>query len=205
MALPSLDGNSNQVKTGAGIIIAAPVGTAVPTLTVSNSKFTNSFPGWHYLGYTNEGATITIGRETEDIEVAEEFFPIKTVTTRVTGSLSADLVNLNQFNIKAAFNGGNWSESGTGTSKIATYTPADPGEEVRLMIAHISEDQDEIFIAYKTFQTAEVSISRKKGSEKASLSGVTFSFEKPAVSVNSGKHYSYHFAGTWGDDYATIA
>lgn len=204
MALPSLAGKANQVKTGPGILLGAAIGTTVPTLTVAAGKFTNSFPGWHYLGYTAEGATITLGRETAPIEVAEEFYEIKNVTTKVNGSLAVDLVNINRFNLSAVLNGGTWTISSSGDTQIANYVPAGPGEETRIMLAHIGEDSDEITLVYKAFQTAEISISRKKGEEKASFAGASFAFEKPEVAV-AAEPWSYHYAGTWADDYTVIA
>jgi hypothetical protein len=72
------------------------------------------------------------------------------------------------------------------------------------MLVHIGQDSDEILVAYQVIQTAEVSISRKKGADKASLSGLQFSFERPDALV-SADVWNYFYSGEWADSFAVLA
>lgn len=205
MALPTLVRDGDQVKTGPGLILLAPLTAAFPTLVAAGSIFTNGFPGWTVAGYTEEGMTVKFGRDTEDVVVAEEDYPIRSVTTSMTGVAEVTLVNINEFNIKAALNGGNWTTvTGTGATQIKKYSPPTPGNEDRLMLVHIGQDSDEILVAYQVYQSGEVSISRKKGADKASLSGLQFNFERPETSV-SADVWNYFYAGEWADAFTVLA
>lgn len=201
MALPTLRKNPSQVKTGPGTIWLAPIGTTIPTWTVAASKFTNVFPaGWVSPGYTEEGLTLTFGRETGDVPVAEEFYPIRKVTTSVNGSAAFTMAGLSENNLAFALNGGTWTVvSGTTATTLKKYAPPAPGAETRCMLAHISADSDEIFIAYQTYQTGEITRAFQKGSSKASLSGLSFQFEVPDTTVSSDV-WNYFTAGTWTVD-----
>jgi hypothetical protein len=193
-----LQQNPGQVKTGPGIIVMAPVGTAVPAMTVAGSVFTNGFPGWRSIGYTDAGTTFAFGQEVAEVEVAEEAYPIRSAITKRTGKASLSMSGVNQRNLQLALNGGTWTESGSGATKVSKYSPPSGASADRVMFAWIGDDSDEILIAYKTLQVAEFTVARKKGSDKASLTGMEFMFERPDTSVSSDV-WNYWYAGDFAD------
>lgn len=204
MALPTLTKNPTQVKTGPGIILfktcvdATTDAAALPVMAVAASKFTNSWTGWLPLGFTDEGMSLTFGKESEEVVVAEDNFPIRTSVTKLTGVAAFDMSGINQENVKLAMSGGNWSVSSSGATKLSKYSPPAPSAVTRVMLGFIGADSDEVIIAYQCFQTGEVSLQRKKGAEKASLKGVTLNFEVPSTVV-SNDVWNYWTAGTWAD------
>lgn len=217
MALPTQYKNPDQVKTGPGLILFreeySVTGTGTPVVSalvtalksaVATSKFTYGFAGFYPVGYTDEGMTLTFGAETEDVEVAEEYYPIRKIPTKKTGQLEFAMAGINQLNLQRALNGGSWSTTGTGDTKVSVFSPPQPGSETRTTIVHIGADGDEVFIAYKCLQTSELSMARKKGAEKASLSGATFELEVPDATV-SADVWNYLTAGTWADSPAVLA
>lgn len=217
MALPTQYRNPTQVKTGPGIILLAPevtgAGSGSPLVSeivlalrsnVAAGKFTYGFPGFYPVGYTDEGLTLTLGAESEDVEVAEEYYPLRKIQTKKTGQIEFAMSGINQFNLQAALNGGVWTVTGSGDTQVSVYSPPKPGEEVRHTLVHIGADGDEVLVAYKVLQTAELSMSRKKGAEKASLAGATFEMEVPAATVTAHV-WNYVTAGTWADSPTVLA
>ncbi len=186
MAAPTLLKNPTQVKTGPGQIFVAPLGTTVPTFAATASKFSNAWTGWLPIGYTDEGLTFAVGRTVEDITVAEELEPIRKVTTGRTARVSFAASGVNENNISIAMNGGSWSTvSGATTTLVRKYSPPELGDEVRCMLGYLSEDLDEAYLFYQTFQTAEATITRGRGTQKASLSGLQFDVEIPDPAVST--------------------
>lgn len=217
MALPTQYRNPTQVKTGPGIILLAPevtgAGTGSPVVSaivtalkgaVAGGKFTYGFPGFYPVGYTDDGLTLTLGSEAEDVEVAEEYYPIRKISTKKTGQVEFSMSGINQFNLQAALNGGTWSTTGSGDTQVSVFKPAKPGEEIRHTLVHIGADGDEVLVAYKVLQTAELSLARKKGAEKASLAGATFEMEVPSATVTDDV-WNYVTAGTWSNSPTILA
>lgn len=197
MAVPVLTKNPTQVKLGPGLIITIDLAGAIPTMVALASKFTSAFTGWSSVGYTDEGTTLTFGRESEAVEVAEETNPLKQIGTSTSVALQFAASGINELNMTRAFAGGVWSTvSGTGATSVRKYSPPQPAAQVRHMWAHIGADMDEIFLLYQGYQSGEITMQRKKGAQKASLSGFNVIGEvpDPAVSVDI---WNYFYAGTW--------
>lgn len=159
MPWPTFTPNDRH-RTGAGFLLAAPEGSTVPTFTAAGGVFTNTWdPAWLQLGRTSEdGINITFGQENATYTSAQESFPFMAKVTSRSANVSFTLYDYNQFNIQTALNGGNWSVTGTGGAEIAEYTPALPGDETYTMLAWIGPNDDEVYIFYKTFSSAEVSM-----------------------------------------------
>lgn len=197
MPAPTLVKNPVQVKLGPGLIITATMAGAIPTLVAAASKFTTTFTGWSSIGYTDEGATLTFNRESEDVEVAEEDNPLKRIGTKVGVTLGFSASGINELNLEAANAGGTWSTvSGTGATLVRKYAPPQPKDQTRRMWAHIGQDLDEIFLMYQGYQTGEITVQRRKGANKASLSGYNIVAEVPDPLV-SADVWNYFTAGTW--------
>jgi hypothetical protein len=147
-----------------GYLFIAPLGTAEPTHTVVGSVFTDTWPApWKLIGATEEGHNFTFSTSTETIEVAEFLDPIKYVETGRSGSIA---------------------------TTMASYTPPALGASVRQMIGWESQDSTERLVAYQCFNTAGVSIARRKGAAKATIP-VEFALEVPT----SGAPFRYLTAG----------
>jgi hypothetical protein len=174
-----------------GYLFIAPLGTAEPTHTVVGSVFTDTWPApWKLIGATEEGHNFTFSTSTETIEVAEFLDPIKYVETGRSGSIAFAMASIVMSNFKAALNGGTVTTTGTTTTTMASYTPPALGASVRQMIGWESQDSTERLVAYQCFNTAGVSIARRKGAAKATIP-VEFALEVPT----SGAPFRYLTAG----------
>lgn len=192
MAAPTLVKNPLQVKTGPGIILYGDLGTTIPTFVAAASKFTNAWTGWFPLGYTDEGLTITFGRETEDVEVAEELYPIRKVGTKASVAMAFAASQVNEGTLSLAVAGGSWSTvSGTGATLVRKFSPPSPSNATRKMWGFLGNDVDEAMIIYQGFQTGEITRNMRKGAEKGSLSGFNIEGEvpDPIVSVDVWNHW----------------
>jgi hypothetical protein len=177
------------VATDPGYLFWAPIGTAEPTHAVTSSVFSDAWPGaWLPLGATDAGSTFGYQIDTDKIEAAEFFDPIRYVTTGRTGTMEFGLVSIHTNNIKRALNGGTITTTGTGATTMSTYTPPAPGSEVRCMIGWESLDNTERLIAYQCLSSGQVQLQRQKGSARAVLP-FTLNMEIPA-SGNPFKHIS---------------
>lgn len=197
MTAPVLTKNPTQVKLGPGLIITIDVAGTIPALTAAASKFASSFTGWSSVGYTDEGTTLTFGRESEAVEVAEETNPLKQIGTSTSVALQFAASGINEVNMIRAFAGGTWSTvGGTGATQVRKYSPPQPAAQVRHMWAHIGADLDEIFLLYQGYQSGEITVQRKKGAQKASLAGFNIVGEVPDPLVSTDI-WNYFYAGTW--------
>jgi hypothetical protein len=179
------------LATDPGFLFWAPIGTAEPTHAVTGSVFTDAWAAaWIRLGATEEGSTFNWQTSFDPVTVAELLDPIKYVTTGRTGSLAFALADFHSNNVKRALNGGTITTTGATTTTMTTYTPPAQGAETRCMLGWESTDGTERLIAYQCVNTGQVSITRRKGSENASLP-VEFQLEAPA----SGLPFKYITAG----------
>jgi len=179
------------IATDPGYLFWAPLGTAEPTHTVVGSVFSDTWAAaWISLGATEEGHNFTFSSTTEQIEVAEFLDPIKYVETGRSGSIAFALASITAANVKRMLNGGTIAPTGSTTTTMNVYTPPALGASVRCMIGWESQDSTERLICYQCFNTAGVSVARRKGAAKATLP-VEFGLEVPA----SGIPFKYVTAG----------
>lgn len=182
----------NALALGAGWLLGAPLGTSFPTNTVSGSVFTDSWPvGWFLWGVTREGHEFTNEIETEDITAAEYLDRLQVVTTGRSAGIAFDVMQVHLTNLKRALNGGTLSTSGSGATLLTTYTPPQPGAEVRSMIGWESTDSTERLVMPQAFQTGSLTINRRKGADNAS-----FPLSFAAEIDNSGFPWYAYGAGT---------
>lgn len=177
--------NGNNVKAGAGSLYAAPLLTAEPT------SISGVWTGWTPLGYTEAGSEFDFGVQTAAMLVEEEFWPIRTITTGYTGSMTFVLAETTRQNLALSFNAG----IGTSTQSASQGTGADgtlwqetpvAGTEVRVMLgwdyipagASTSVDPACRIIVRQCLQSGTVKRLARKGNNKSTYA-VQFSFEKP--------------------------
>lgn len=191
--MPAITVPKTRVMTGPGYLFRAPVGTAVPTNTVAGSVFTDAWAAaWVPIGVTEEGHEFTWSPETDNVTVAEYLAPLRIVTTSVEGKVSFAMAEFTANNLKFALNGGSLTTvSGTGATTLSKLEPPAVGAEIRHMIGWESEDSTERAVYYQCFQSGEVTVAHKPGSDKA-LIEVEFGIEQPAT----GAPFSRWYAGT---------
>ena len=164
-----------------GYLFWAPLGTSLPTNTVSGSKFTDSWNSpWVGLGATAEGSTIAYELKLEAISVAEFFDPIQWVPTERTGSIAMALADVTLTKLKYAFNGGTQTiVSGTGATQLNKLSPPDNTQIVRAMIGWESLDGTMRAFMYQTINGAKMELAFKKAPDNTTIP-VEFNFEVPS-------------------------
>lgn len=190
--MPSVVVPIDAIALGPGFLYWAPLGSTLPTNTVAGSVFTDAWPAaWLLFGATDEGSEFSFSPATDDVEVAEYYDPVAVVSTGREISISFDLAQVHATNLKRALNGGTLTTSGAGATLLSEYSPPEVGQETRAMIGWEAQDSTERLILFQAFQTGDVSVSRQKGANKATLP-VEFRAEKPS----GNPPFKYWTAGT---------
>lgn len=167
-------GNPNNIALGAGRLYVAPVGTSEPS---SSSAALPS--AWRSVGYTEDGTTVTIELNNEEIEVAEEFDPVKYVMNKRTVMLAVQMAEATRRNLALALGG-----SANADNDAQSYEPPNPGDEVAFMVVWDSEDDatngDNVRWLFRSCKSAgSIETQRNKAPNKALLP-IELNVEKPA-------------------------
>jgi hypothetical protein len=163
-----------------GWLFWAPLGTSVPTHTVTGSVFSDTWPAaWLPLGATVEGSTFSYETTVEPMTVAEIFDPVKYATTGRTGSLAFALAQWSLTNLKRALNGGTITTTGTGATAMNTYTLPTPGQEVRAMLGWESSDSTVRLIVKQALSSGTVESAFQKAPDFAQIP-FEFNMELPS-------------------------
>lgn len=178
---------SAAVQTGPGRIRYAPLGTTIPTFSVTASKFSPTWTNWLDVGSTDAGITYTEASETADINVAESLYPVRTVVTGKSSRIAGVLNEVTDLNWKLVNNGGTIAITGTTGTKMSEYTPPLAGSEVRIMLAFQSNGDDEIIVWPQVFQVGSMEYARGTFETKAGLS-FEFNAEIPATGYTTPYH-----------------
>jgi hypothetical protein len=176
-----------------GYLFWAPLGSSVPAMTVAGSVFTDAWPvAWLSLGATEAGSTLTYTSQVQPVYAAEFFDPLSWRTTNRDGNIAFSLQDWTLTNVKRVFNGGSLSVvSGTGATTLSTFTPPNPGQEIRAMIGWESLDSTVRLVAYQTINSGTIASAFQKAPAVALLP-CQFNFEVPT----SGIPYQTWTAGT---------
>ena len=180
MAVPIIQ--PAQIKTGAGRIMYAPLGTVIPTFTAAASKVTGTWTSWVEAGATDAGLTFNLSTDSSPIRVAESQQDIRSVVTSKSGSVGFEMSHVSDVNWKLAENGGVITVTGTGATKLSKYVPPLIGSEVRVMLGFQSFDDDEVLIWPQVFNTGGLETARSAIDAKHGLP-VSFTVEVPDPSV----------------------
>lgn len=161
--------NSDAVEIGPGLLYVAPYGTTEPTTAeaVLDAAFRE-------VGYTEDGSTFEYEISNEPIDVAEEFDPIKYMTTSRRASITFQMAEITRQNLALALN------AGADAAETGDLEPPDPGDEERVTLIWDSDDaaEPERWVLRKCLQASTVSVRRQKAPNKT-LIPVTFRLEKP--------------------------
>ena len=190
--MPAATVPKNAIAQGAGYLYYAALGSSLPANTVVGSVFTDAWPGAYFLlGVTKDGSEFDYTINVDQIEAAEYLDPLVYVTTGRVASIKMELMQVHATNMKRVINGGTLTTSGSGTTLLSTYTPPNPGAEVRCVIGWEAQDNTERLVFEQAFQVGSLTVSRKKGADNATLP-VEFRGEVAA----SGFPFQYFTAGT---------
>lgn len=162
-----------------GWLFFAPLGTAIPTNTVTASKFTDAWTTWLPLGATTEGSTLGYETTVEPMSVAEIFDPIKYSTTGRSGSIAFSLADWKLTNLKLALNGGVITTTGTAGTIMNSYALPTPGSEVRTMLGWESSDSTVRVIILQALSSGTVEMAFQKAPDFSRIP-TTFNMEMPA-------------------------
>jgi hypothetical protein len=182
MAAPTIQ--PSQIKTGPGRILWAPLGTTVPTFTAAGSKVTATWTSWVEAGATDAGMTFNTSTDSSPIRVAESPYNIKSVVTNKTGTVAFTMNHVSDVNWKLAENGGTITVTGTGATKLSVFVPPLIGAEVRVMLAFLSQDEDEAFVWYQVFNTGGLETERGAIDSKHGIP-VSFDVEMPDALIST--------------------
>lgn len=172
-----------NVLVSAGFLLWAPIGTAVPTNTVLGGVFTDAWPAaWLELGATDEGKTFSYEISVEPIEVAEFLDPVRFETVSRQGSMAFALADYTLTNVQKVMNGGTLAVTGVAPNELSTFTPPDPGEEVRAMIGFESLDNTFRLVLHQTINGSTIESQFQKPPQKALLPA-EFQMEIPVGST----------------------
>lgn len=163
-----------------GWLFWAPLGTALPTNTVTGSVFTDSWAAaWLPLGATVEGSTLSYETSVEPMSVAEIFDPVKYSTVSRTGSLAFALANFSLSNLKRALNGPALTVTGTGATTMSTLVLPTPGQEVRAMLGWESSDSTMRVVVLQALSSGTIEMAFQKAPDFARIP-FEFNMEIPA-------------------------
>lgn len=169
-------GTPAALSLGPGYLYINGIGGTEPTdLTTPWTALTVP---WTSLGYTDQGSSFKYNLSTDPVDVAEELDPISYQTTGRAASVAFALAELTATNLARACNAP--SSSLTPGAGIVSFEPPDLGTEVRRMLGFESEDHQERWIFRQCFQTGDMTITRAKGANNATIS-VEYTLEKPAT------------------------
>lgn len=168
------------IQTGPGRIYYAPLGTTIPTFSVTGSVFAPTWTNWLDAGPTDAGMTYTESTETADIRVAESKYPVRVVTTGKSSRVAFTANQITDVLWKLAMNGGSTTVTGSTTTKMVEYAPPLADAEVRVMLAFQSNGNDEVIVWPQVFNVGSVEYVRGGFEVKAGLS-MEFNAEIPAT------------------------
>lgn len=191
--MPTFTPSTPTLAVDPGNLWIAPLGTAHIANTVASSVFSvawSTVPAWIPVGLTEEGHVMNFQTTTDPITGAEILDPILYKTTGRTGSVSFAVMSVTANMMKRAFNGGTLTTTGTTGTTLTTFAPPATGAEVRLMVGWESTDATERLYFNQCFNTGQVALARRKGSDNANIS-----FEMSLEQPSSGNIFDYETAG----------
>jgi hypothetical protein len=169
-----------NVLNDPGFLYWAPLGTAVPTSTVTGSVFTDTWAAaWIPLGMTDAGSTMSTSLSVEAVEAAESLDPIAWRTTGRTATVTFALKSFTATNLQRALNGATLTVTGATTTTMTQVDPPALGAETRCMIGWESVDSTVRFLGFQCINSGDVSAAFAKAPSTATLP-FTLNLEKPA-------------------------
>jgi hypothetical protein len=174
LAAGGAKGDPDAVVLGPGLLYVGLASAADP----ADATTPPAAADFRAVGYTEEGSSFAYETTSEDITVAEENDPIRTVPTGTSSTLSFSMAEMTWENLLLALNAGPNAGTTPPTMPTAPLEPVEPGEEVRVKLIWDS-DYGSRWIFRQCVQSGTLTIDRKKAPDKGLLP-VEFKCEKPA-------------------------
>lgn len=175
--MPVTTGNPDEVVMGAGVLYAAPIGTADPT-TSTAAAFAAEVTGssaWREIGWTDAGSTVENNVTISPVKVEEEFYAVKYPVTDIEAFVGFAMKQANRQNLALAMNAG-----ANAANDDTPFEPPQPGDEVRVKLALVTDD-GAAWLFRRCINGESIKIDRKKA-PNAALLPVKFGLEKPTGS-----------------------
>lgn len=190
--MPTIVVPSDATSVGPGFLFRFIIGTAVPTMTSTASKFSDALgAAFIPVGVTRDGSTFSYETTSEDIVVAEYLDPLDTIETGRNIGVAFDLAYITDKSYAMAFNGGTTTNvSGTAATAVSKFAPPSLGASVKTGLAWESQDGTQRAFFYECLQSGNIQFSNSKAPNFQSLP-LTFKVTQP----DSGDPFNFYFAG----------
>ena len=182
----STSGTISEVLIGTGVLYIKDASTSnlvFPGDDSSNFKNpTTMTPAWEQVGYSEDGWTLEVDKTFEDVMVAEELDPIKTLKSAQEVRLTGELAQASLTNFSFAMGGGSTASgeigagasgaAGTSASGYHTFKPptSDTFTEYALILhADGQAGSDRQFWMPRTVNTGSFSMAHQKAPAKVTL------------------------------------
>lgn len=172
MANPALA--SPTLLTDPGYLYWAPLGSAVPAMTVVASKFSVSWAApWIPMGATEAGSEFSTTTTVSAINVAELLDAVAWRATDRTSAFTFAIASVTASQLSKAFNGAQTAvtqgTAGDTTTQSTQITPVTPGSEVRAMIGWESYDSTTRIVGYQCFNGGNIKLTFAKAPSKTAI------------------------------------
>lgn len=161
----------------------APVATA-GKFTVGTAA--GDVPGdaaWLPLGDLGSAVSIDYAITVEEINVENSYEVVANMVTKRVLSIKAELVDMNMTNYALVMNaglpGGGWTGTPDATTGVAKFTPPALGNEQKVQLMWVSNDNTDLILVYRALQTGSVTEKKGKGAAGRSSWSLDFKGEMP--------------------------
>ena len=182
----STSGTISEVLIGTGVLYIKDASTANLNFPGNDSNnFDNPTAmtvAWDQVGYSEDGWTLEVDKTFEDVMVAEELDPIKTLKSAQEVRLTGELAQASLDNFKIAMGGGNrqadeigaGQNGGAGTSQSGYHTFKPPTSDTftefaLLLHADGQAGSDRQFWMPRTVNTGSFAMAHQKAPAKVTL------------------------------------
>jgi hypothetical protein len=146
-----------QLQGDPGFLYYAPLGTTMPTMSVTGSVYTDVWTApWVWLGVSTTGSVWHYNITTAAVNGAEILDDLQYRTTGRTSSVAFNLMSYTATNLAIALNGATKTVTGSTTTTSTKVTPPLPGQEVRFMLGWESLDATVRKVAYQCINSGDI-------------------------------------------------
>ena len=151
---------------------------------------TSMTPAWDEVGYSEDGWTLEVDKTFEDVMVAEELDPIKTLKSAQEVRLTGELAQASLTNLEVAMGGGSTTDNGSGSyaSGYFEYLPplTDSFTEYALVLHTDGQaGSDRQFQIPRAVNSGSFAMAHQKAPNKVTLA-TEFKVLVPDTTLNVG-------------------
>jgi hypothetical protein len=187
-------GTISEVLIGTGVLYIKDRTTASLAFPGDNSgaweDATGMSPAWDEVGYSEDGWTLEVDKTFEDVMVAEELDPIKTLKSAQEVRLTGELAQASLSNLEVAMGGGTTTDNGSGSYAVGyfEYLPplTDSFTEYALVLHTDGQaGSDRQFQIPRAVNTGSFAMAHQKAPNKVTLA-TEFKVLVPDTTLNVG-------------------